>query len=400
MGEFQCRVITPQGKRLEVQKTALNREVLIMDFSRQGYTILSLDEVETKSQNGKNQKLKPASVLDFTRTMSLLLSSGLQLKDSLRVSKDIFTQLQTKQFLNAVSDQVEKGQSLAQALDPFQTSLGTLYLGLIKIGEKTSTLAPIFERLTEYLAVQKQLKDKLTSALMYPLLVLSVAFIGIIFLAAFIFPALSELVGSLRQGNGSEIQRNLTSFQIQLSVIGTLLVLCGAAFITLGYFSKRNVYLKNRLGRLLWRLPLVGKVVQTLEGLNFCFAMETLIQAGYSAEISLGEASASVKNAYFRIMISAVKDRILRGQSFSQAMESQTHMPQRLTTWVKVGEQSGDLTKVFGQLRFYYQQDWEKITSRLMNLMEPLLILSVGIILIFLILNFITPVFSMLGDLL
>ena len=107
-----------------------------------------------------------------------------------------------------------------------------------------------------------------------------------------------------------------------------------------------------------------------------------------------------MKNLYFKTAVDQAKNRVLQGISLSKSFHEDEGVPRRLITWIQVGERAGDLKQVFSQLRFYYQQDMEKATTRLMNLMEPLLILGVGVILILLILNFITPVFSMLGDLL
>ncbi len=398
--DFKCVVIDTSGKRRTFTQTSATKEVLLLDLNRQGFTILSMEEARDAGSHKGKHKISRPSILDFTRTMHLLLSSGLGIKEALKIAVEIFEKDETLSFLKEVTATVEKGHTLFEALSPWGRSLGTLYLGLIKIGEKTSSLTPIFEKLTEYLMVQKTLRDKLINALIYPSLVLSVALGGVIFLVTFIFPALNNIVGSLKKDAGKELQSNILGFQDAMGLMGLIVLLLALVIGILVYQSRKSSNLRLGLSKFFWKLPFVGGGLQILEGLYFSFAMETLLQAGYSAEVSLSEASATLKNLYFKTAVDQAKNRVLQGISLSKSFHEDEGVPRRLITWIQVGERAGDLKQVFSQLRFYYQQDMEKATTRLMNLMEPLLILGVGVILILLILNFITPVFSMLGDLL
>ena len=158
---------------------------------------------------------------------------------------------------------------------------------------------------------------------------------------------------------------------------------------------RRRPAFAERLDRLALKLPLIGRLSRLQQMLNLTFAMETMTAGGLAVEDALQEAEGVVQNRALRAGIRGARARLLKGESLSRAFLADPVFPERLGRWMAVGERSGQVAPVFAQLRRYHQEEIEKWSTRFMSLVEPVLIVLVGIILLVLILLFITPIFSM-----
>lgn len=134
------------------------------------------------------------------------------------------------------------------------------------------------------------------------------------------------------------------------------------------------------------------------ELLNFTFAMEALTAAGVSVEEALSEGAGALTNKALARAALTIRDRLLKGERLSIAFAGSPVFPERMARWMAVGERIGHVEKVFGQLRAYYQQEVEKWINRLMALIEPALIVGLGILIILFVVLFIVPIFSLFGN--
>ena len=158
--------------------------------------------------------------------------------------------------------------------------------------------------------------------------------------------------------------------------------------------KKNNKALSDKLDWLLLKLPLVGRLKYLTEVLNLLFTMETLTGGGFTIEDALLESGEVVGNNAFRSGILQARESIIKGENLSKAFLENSIFSERLGRWIAVGERSGQIEQVFAQLRRYYQGEIEKWSSNFMNLVEPIIILLVGIIIFVIIFFFITPIFS------
>lgn len=398
MSTFVCRVVDAQGKRAVFRRDATHEAAILRDLNQEGYFILSVSAASAATELPL-RKLKPALVLEFTQILSTLMANGLGLKEALSIAGRIGGK-SVAPLLQHAGERVGKGDSLFDTLSEWRSGLSPLYLGLVRIGEKTGDLATIFQRLSDYLVGRQALRSKTVSSLVYPVFVLAIAVIGIILLATLILPGLTGMIGSLNPQAAALYQRNVLRFQTGAGVIVAILAILGG-FVGLSFrLRARDAAWAGRLDSFLLGVPVLGRFFRVAFGLNFSFAMETLLTSGYTLEEALEEGSWAVGNLRYRDGLMNVRDRVVKGVLLSEALRQERVFPQVLIGWMAVGEGAHDLVKSFAQVRAYYQQETDKLYARFMNLAEPALIVVVGIILITLILTFITPIFTMLGNLL
>ena len=329
--------------------------------------------------------------------MEQLINSGLSIKDALEVISLI--NKKNNNIANIIYEQIQKGISFAQAVNKLDTIFPPVYRGIIAVGDKVGSVERIFPRLRLYLETQKKIKDKLFSAMLYPLIVLITAFIVFTATIFFVFPKLKMMFVEFGGEAAVLLEKNInnmeTGFTITFAMIILLLIAIGIIKIT----SNNNPILRRSLDTITLKIPILGRFITYLETLHFSFAMETLIAGGITIEDSIQESEFVLTNTAYKNALENVRTRITRGESLSDAFSSHNNIfPDYMIKWMMVGEKAGKPEQVFAQLRNYFQNEIDLYTTKFMTLVEPVLIILIGLFLISLIINVIVPVFSLYGS--
>jgi type II secretory pathway component PulF len=359
---------------------------------------ISEQTAETREQAGPVKRFKPRAILDFTSTLGLLLSSGLSLKDSLHVALTIFKKGHEHRIISHILGKIDKGASFYNTLNELGDNFPPLYRGLVRIGEKIGSLDAIFTRLARYLADSKKIKEKVVGALIYPLVILTIVVIGAVLMTFVAFPAITNVFTQMGAKAVAQIQSRLFVYNFIMAIVFTALIGLGIIMGTLNILRRRSNILGERIDRLFLSLPLAGRIILYRECMNFLFAMETLTGSGYSVEEALDEASLVVKNRALRATVSAIREKVIRGESIAQAFSEQKIFPERISQWLLVGERSGQVEKVFAELSGYYQGEIDRWTTRFLAMIDPILMIMVGGAVLSFVLLFLLPIFSMYGD--
>ena len=207
MSVYICRVVDAEGKRSSFRREAAHEAAVLRDLNQEGYLILSVAPA-SESDVPSGAKLKRGVPLEFTQIMATLMANGLGLKEALAIARRIGGG-DVAPLLRLIEERVGKGDSLFESLSAWKAEFSPLYLGLIRIGEKSGDLATIFQRLADYLAGRQAVRDKLVNSLVYPVFVLGVALVGIVLLATLVLPRLTGMIGSLNPQAASLYRRNV-----------------------------------------------------------------------------------------------------------------------------------------------------------------------------------------------
>jgi type II secretory pathway component PulF len=398
---YLCRVAGANGRVEEFLREAASEEPLLRELSGGDTYVLSILELRPGSASSKRGARFPRKVVgDLTDLLSLMLGSGLSLKDSLEVAQSVFSRGPGNALVALLLERISKGSAFADALEDTGGSFPAVYRGMVKIGERIGSLDQVFSRLSGYLRDERKLAERTGSALLYPAIVLGVAFVSGLLVVFILFPRLKEIFTQIGPGMAARVEGLMAS--LNGAFIGGGVVLAAAAAFLLVWLRVRRAGgpLAVRLDALMLRLPVVSLFLMDRELLNFAFAMETLTGAGVSVEEALLEGAGAVGNAALQAAIAGARERVLKGEPLSAAFSRNPLFPQRVARWVGVGERVGHVEKVFGQLRAFYQQEVEKWINRLMTLIEPALIVVLGVLIVLFVVLFIVPIFSLYGSIL
>lgn len=344
--------------------------------------------------------LHPRLVLDFTRNLLVLLESGFTLKDALSHCNKGNHGSPLELFHQAVNKALDNGQPFSQALEPWRSSFGSLFLSLVHIGEHTGDLKSVLGQLLDYLDQKHCIKDRLISSLVYPALVLTLTLFGLLGLFTVGLPVLLELVSTLNHAARVNFDRSLDTLRSTFLILGLAVLPPVATLLWLAPRLGNFPVMRLKLHRFLWRTPLIGTVWQAMDALYLSFAMENLLESGFQMDQALEEAAKTVGNAYFKDGIRVLLAGLRAGKSARVSGSHGDSFPLVMKNWLALSEYSASQGLVFGQLRRFYQHELSVILGRLMTLIEPLMILLLGILMVFLVQTILVPFFAMMGNVL
>jgi type IV pilus assembly protein PilC len=393
---WRCRVVDSEGASRRVVRAASSERELARALEAEGLSPIECIRTGTRAA----RKLSSKDLLEFTAELDLLFAQNLSLKDALRVLGTIKSSAAIWELVAGLEEALAKGQSMAQALSEYGAARGAgfppLYLGLVRVGELTGTLKSVLPRLAAYLEDRKRLRDTFLGALAYPALILCVLVVGMALLTAYVLPAFVDVAESLSKAGAAGIEARLVGFQA--GFVAFLLALPAIALAVAVLRSRRRG--RAALDRAVLRLPFFGGFAMGVEMRKLCFALETLLASGYTADAALAESVRVCGNVAVALALSEAGQRTTKGERLSTALRDTDVLPETFCSWIAVGEEAHDLGGAFKRLRSYYDREFDKASKALVALMEPALIVAVGVLLLAVVIRFIGPIYGLLGGVL
>ncbi len=399
MPVYACRVADAAGRIRELCREAASEEPLLRELSEERLFILSVREMARGDRAAAPGKRFSRRVVgELTDLLTLMTGSGLSLKDSLEVAQTVSGKGSATRLVTLLRERISKGATFAAALEA-AGSFPPVYRGMVRIGERIGSLDQVFARLSSWLTDERKMRDRVTTALFYPAIVLGVSLICAVLIAVVLFPRLREIFAQFGPGMEGRVESLMSSLSITAAVAAGVLALAACFTLASVLAKRRSGPFALRIDAFALRLPLAGTFLMQRELLNFAFAMEVLTAAGVGVEEALGESAGAVRNSALKKQIMEVREGVLKGEHLSDVFSRNAFFPARVGRWVRIGERVGHVEKVFMQLRAYYQQEVDTWMHRLMALIEPAFIVALGIVIVLFIVLFIIPVFSLYGTL-
>ncbi len=399
MRTYTCVVSDPKGNITTLVRNGSSAESILSGLQREGYYPVSI--VQRQKINGQRRKgISGKSLIDFTALISILLNSGLGIRDGIEIMQHASRDKDVVSLASGLEKEMKKGASFYSAMGTCAPSLPPLYSSMIRVGETTGDLVYIFKKLNEYLQRRKAMREKLISSMIYPVIVLCVAAASMILITTSIIPKMKEMFTGL----GSTVPERMEHI---LSMSGKLLnasLIAGVFFLLFGifavFFSKHSQRLHTFVDRITMRIPVAGAFVKDNEFMNILFTLNALVSSGVPMEQALEVVVTAVSNTVLKEVFMRVHEKVLKGIPLSKAFRDEKFIPVKISGWIAVGERTGSLKQTFSQLLSYYEIEIEKKTTRFMSLIEPALILVTGILVFAMVLLVIVPLYSSFGALL
>lgn len=391
---FKCKISDINGKISNKTVQGEDKNEVIAKLESDGFYVLNI-EVEKKSKLARLNNNK--SVLELTQSLSLMIKSGLTLKESFEIASTLHTKGNTAILVEQLNTRLRKGDSFSQAIEAQGELFSPLYKGMIKVGQQLGRLDQILPSLAEWLEKRKDLKNKITGALIYPVLVLSLVFIGVSALLIFFLPYMEEMM----QMSGGDTQQNLNQSYIAAQAliatfISVVLIIPITNFALL-YIKRNQPAIMLNIDRFKLTLPIFKSFLLTQDMLSLNFALSVLTQCGVPLEEALLQAAEVLENSFIKQSLLKIHTKLLKGDSLSKLTDEERIFPKEFSRWIGVGERIGKMDKIFMQLKSYYQKEMDKIINRILTLAEPTVIIILGIILVVIILNVVLPLLTMYG---
>lgn len=327
----------------------------------------------------------------FSRHLSMLLRTGLPLTQALSVLSEQFDEVRFREVIQDLAIRVREGSSLDQAMRAHPRHFPALFLCMARAGAASGALATVLSKVSAYYSRQKQLWDRLVSAVTYPILMSLVGLVVLIFLMAFVVPKVTGVL--LEQKRvlpwPTEVLLAVSGF-LQVWWWAVLLGVVLLAFVLRA--AMRSDGGRMLFDRLLLRIPFFGNLVRKQAVARWADTMSNLLASGIPVAEALGTVRGALGNLALAKEVERMEQAILEGQDLSEALKVSPHFPKSLGFVVGVGEEAGELPQVLDEVAKGYNEEVTVMSGRVADALTPVLIVFLGIVVGFIVAAILLPI--------
>jgi type IV pilus assembly protein PilC len=376
---FKWSGLNQEGKRKSGVIQASGTKEAQSELNKQGIEIIEIAPYKMRLQPRK-KKIKVKDIQLFTRYLSTMLSAGLPIIQALDIVSSDQANPALKSLLIAIKNEIASGKTLAETFSRWPEHFNSLYCNLIKAGEKSGVLDKILNRLATYLEKTEMIKRKIRKALIYPTAILSVAFIVSGILLIFVVPQFQKMFSSF----GAELPF-FTRIVVNLSnfVRGYWWIILAATILLvfgLRHLFKTSEDFKKKIDKLVLSIFIIGPVLRKGIIARFTRTLATTLEAGMPIVDSMQSMVPIMGSYLYAQAVTKMSSDLTSGHSLSVSMKNTELFPTMVTQMVSVGEASGKLPDMLTKIADYYEEEVNSVVDNLSSLLEPLIMLILGLI--------------------
>ena len=379
---YTYKVRDKQGKILQGTLDADSTTLVANKLRQMGYVPIAIDKkggagfsTELKLPGSGRPKIKDIAV--FSRQFAVMIDSGLSLLRALYVLEDQTENKALARVIGEVRQDVEKGASLSQALGRHPKVFSRLYISMVRAGETGGQLDRVLVQLADTIEKQVELRQKIKSAMTYPVAVLALVILILIAMLIFIVPTFKTLYDDL----GGTLPLPTRILLLVSSVMVKALPIVILA--TVGFVFGFKRWIESTKGRVLWdrfklRVPVFGKLVRLIALTRFSKTLASLLHAGVPILESLEITSDTVGNTVVATAVKDVQEGVKQGEPIAKRLENHAVFPPMVVQMLAVGEETGAVDTMLEKVGEFYEREVEATVEALTSLLEPLLICVLG----------------------
>ena len=395
------------GDKVDGTLEAADRRAATVQVERMGYVPVSIkDSVAAKQAANaekprfglRRNKMGTRDVLVFTTELSDLLASGMTLGNALNCLANRKTGKIGDKIIEALRDEIVRGSSLSDALAMHPATFSRLYVSMIKAGETAGAIDEVLRRLVEHYERVEDTKDKVTMALVYPVIVLVLGAGTLVFSMVYVIPKFSQIFETMKQALPLPTRILIASsgWLARYGIIALALIVVGVVMA--------NRAIKTEKGRFWWdgfllKMPLVRGIVASGTYANFARTLGTLLGNGVTVLPALAIVEKTVDNVVIGKEIKNARERVTDGTTISGPLAAGKVFPTLMTDMLAIGEQTGDMTGALKHIAHRYESDLERNIKIFTTALEPILIIGVALMVGFVAISILMAVFSMTNGL-
>ncbi|MHB1680088.1 MAG: type II secretion system F family protein [bacterium] len=402
MPVYQWKGRKKTGEYITGQIDAASPEIVIDELHKNSiYPInvdkksefLSLQLTASKEVSSKT-KISDNDLIVFTRQFSSLVDSGVPILQGLSIMIEQQKNKNLKGILSKIKENIESGGSLSDSFKKFPRVFNDLYVNLVDAGEKGGVLDKVFRRLSVYFEKTLKLKRKVKGAMIYPTIVLSVAFGVIVILLTFVIPVFANLFASVGAKLPGLTQDVINFSDFVRSYILYIIIAIGiAVFLFKSYYKRENG--RRNIDRSILKLPLIGLLLKKVSIARFSRTLSTMVESGVPILSALGIVSKISGNKIIEESLMKAKEDVASGSPLSTAINKTGLFPPLVVQMIMVGEKTGNLDAMLAKVADYYDEEVDNAVTNLTAMMEPALIVFLGIVVGILVVAMYLPIFNL-----
>lgn len=399
MAIYKCKIGSSDGKILEKEIEAANTEILRQSLEEQGYFVFELKKkpLQFLLESGiARRKVDNKDLLTFNQELLVLIKAGLPIIQALDTILERVEKGKLGEILSEVREDVKGGAALSVAFEKHPKVFPHLYIASIQAGERTGDLPQTIRRYIAFLKKAEGFRKKVLSALVYPVIVLTVAFVAITLLLVYVVPTFSQVYAD----SGSSLPVPTQMLIAFTSILKKFFWIVVGLFILATIVFRRWAETEGgryRVDALVIRIPFIGSLLVKYAVASFMRTLATVLGSGIPIIESLKMSVGTLNNMVLERKLLEAVVRVEEGVQLSTALEGAKIMPPLALRMLGVGETTGSLEEMLGDISDYFEEEIERHLNVLTTSIEPAIMIVMGFIIGAIIITMYLPIFKIAG---
>ncbi len=403
MPVYEYKALNVKGKKVSGIIDAEGAQIARQKLRSSGIFPVSVSEVQDvtgKKEHGAGafirifNRVKPSEVALMTRQLATLVGAGFPLVNAVDTLIPQMPAYALKKILAGIKESILEGNSFSRALSPFPRVFSSLYVNMVHAGETSGTLEIVLERLAELTEKQEAFKNRLRTALTYPLLMAFIGALVLFLLMTYIIPGITSIFTDMDQQLPAPTRFLITVSDLLKSF--WWVVALGMVIAALSFHGVKKTEKGHRLiDKTVLLIPIAGQLIRKLAAARFSRTLGSLLENGVSMLTALDIVKNIVGNVLIADAVESAATEVERGESLGGALGGTGVLPNLCIQMIQVGEQSGELESMLNKVADVFEIEVESSVMRLTSLLEPLMILVMGVVVGFIVLSICLPIFEM-----
>jgi len=383
---------------------AEDKEGAIFELKKTGVIVTTItDDAPKKEEKDKPKKvvkgglkIKDKELLLFTKKLTTMMKAGLAIVPALEMLKVQSENPSFTPVIDSLLTQIQAGVPLSAAFEKYPTTFDNVYINLVKAGEASGNLDTFLERITLNLEKTIQIQKAIKSAMMYPIILLCVAVSVVGVMMIFVVPVFVEIFGNagVELPMATQMVMAMSDFLRSWSAP----VILGAIFgviVVIKKWLQSNLSLMQKFDKGIMKLPVLGQLISDSIMARITMVLANLISGGVNLIEAMEIVKNSIGNTQIQSSLEKVKRDIFSGKPFSSALRDTKDFPETMCGFIEVGEETGKLNEMLTTVSLYYEEEFDNSVDSFSQLLEPIMIVFLGLVIGFILVAMYTPIFKM-----
>lgn len=395
---YEYEAVNASGEIIKGVIEVERSNMVARQLKESGYYVTSIREVQERKeignlfQTGKRVKTKDLTI--FSHQFAAMIDAGISLIDALNILYEETEHPKLKEVIREIQEDIETGSSLSEAMSKHPKVFPKLYCQLIRAGETGGVLNTVLNQLAAHYDRQDEINGKVKSALYYPLTILGIAILVVIFLMVFIVPSFVTMFSDF----GADLPgptKMLLGASDFLRSYWWLLILIISSIAALLYSYRKTPKGEFRLDKLMLDIPVIGDLMRKVILSRFASTLAILLGSGVDLLSSLSIVEEVVGNKVYSNTLVEARGQVREGVNFSRPLSDSPYFPSMVIQMLKIGEESGNLEMMLNKISIFYDREVENAVEGSISLIEPAMIVFLAVLVGFIVISIVLPMFDM-----
>jgi type IV pilus assembly protein PilC len=395
--QYDWTALDKRGKRMKGDMTAKNAAMVKAELRRQGMNPQTVREKSKPMFGATGSKVKPRDVAIFSRQIAAMMSAGVPMVQAFEIIANGQKNARFKNMLVEIRQSIEGGSSLHEALGLYPVEFDELYRNLVHAGESAGVLDTVLDTVATYKERMESIKSKIKKALFYPIMVMVVAFLVTMILLLFVVPVFQQTFAEAKVELPAPTQIIVSASAFMQSywwvVLGTIV----GSIVAVIFFKKRSLKFAHFLDRLSLKIPVLGDILNKSAIARFARTLGVTFHAGVPLVEALEAVSGATGSIVYGDAVRQMRDDIAVGHQLQLAMRQTNLFPNMVVQMTAIGEEAGSLDHMLFKVAEFYEEEVETAVDTLASLLEPLMMVVLGVLVGGMVIALYLPIFKLAG---